>query len=62
MKKTLHFKSEKSYGKWLAYGHMRTKTGKMVKAKKGRKSVFASTPGNIKVVVKGHAHKVKHVY
>lgn len=58
--KTLHFKSKEAYRKWLAYGHMRTKTGKMVKVKKGRKNLFAATPGNVGIVVHGHKHKVKH--
>jgi len=37
---------------------METKRG--VKAKKGRKSVFASTPGSQKIIIRGKVHKVKH--
>ena len=59
--KSLNFKSKTAYKKWLAYGHMHTKTGKYVLAKKGRKSLFATTPGNVKVLIKGKAHKVKHL-
>ena len=55
-----HFKSPEAYRKWLAYGHMRTKTGLNVHAKKGRTSVFAATPGSQKIYIGGKAHKVKH--
>ena len=54
----LHFKSKAGYKKWLAYGHMRTKTGKMAKSRKV--SVFAKTPGNSKIYIRGKVHKVKH--
>ena len=53
-----HFKSRKAYRKWLAYGHMRTKTGKLAKSRK--KSVFAATPGHQKVYIRGKPHKVRH--
>lgn len=43
---TKNFKSKAGYKKWLAYGHA---TG-----------VFKSTPGNQKVKLNGHKHKVKH--
>ena len=60
--KTLHFKSKEGYKKWLAHGHMHTKTGLLVKAKKGRVSAFEATPGYKKIVIAGHAHKVHHSY
>lgn len=53
-----HFKSKKAYKKWVAYGHMRTKTGKL--AKHPSQSVFATTSGHQKVYIKGRLHKVKH--
>lgn len=56
----LHFKSREAYRKWLAYGHMRTATGKKVSAKKGRVSVFAAKPGSQKVYIRGKFHKVTH--
>ncbi len=56
--KTKRFKSKKAYKKWLAYGHMRTKKGKLAKSRK--RSVFATTPGHQKVYIKGKRHKVKH--
>ena len=59
--KSLNFKSKAAYKKWLAYGHMHTKTGKLVKAKKGRKNLFAATPGYAKILIKGKVHKVKHL-
>jgi len=55
-----HFKSKEAYRKWLAYGHIRTKTGLKVKAKSGRKSIFSSKSGHQKIEIKGKAHKVKH--
>lgn len=54
----LHFKNKEAYRKWLAYGHMRTKTGKVAKTKS--KSVFATTKGNSKVYIRGKPHKVVH--
>jgi GT2 family glycosyltransferase len=56
--KVRHFKSKKAYRKWLAYGHMRTKTGKL--AKHPSRSVFATTPGHQKIVIRGKRHKVIH--
>lgn len=56
----LKFKSKEAYRKWLAYGHIRTKTGLKVRARKGRKSVFAATPGHQKISIAGKMHKVKH--
>ena len=58
--KEMHFKNREAYRKWSAYGHIHTKTGLKVSAKKGRKSVFESTPGNTKVVIAGRKHVVKH--
>lgn len=54
------FKSREAYRKHLAWGHMRTKTGLLVRAKKGRKSAFEATPGHQKVRIRGEVHKVKH--
>jgi len=54
----MHFKSKEAYRKWLAYGHMRTKTGKL--AKHPSRSVFATTPGHQKVYIRGKPHRVKH--
>ena len=45
-KKVMHFKSKKSYKKWLAYGHIH--------------GVFEETPGHVKVYIRGKRHKVKH--
>lgn len=58
--KSLNFSSKAAYKRWLAYGHMHTKTGKLVKAKVGRQSLFASTPGYAKISIRGRVHKVKH--
>lgn len=58
--RTRHFKTKEGYRAWLAYGHIRTKTGKKVRAKKGRKSLFAATPGYTKIYVGGKFHKVHH--
>lgn len=55
---TLHFKSKEAYRKWLAYGHMRTKTG--LKVREGRKSLFKATPGYQKIAIGGRPHKVLH--
>lgn len=60
MSRTLHFKSKEGYRKWLAYGHLRTKKGLNVHAHKGRKSLFAATPGYSKIIIKGKPHKVIH--
>lgn len=57
---TLHFKSKEGYRKWSAYGHMHTKTGKLVLAKKGRVDLFKATPGIQKIIIGGKPHKVKH--
>lgn len=54
------FKSKKAYHKQLAWGHMRTKTGLLVRAKKGRKSAFEATPGHQKVRIRGKVHRVVH--
>lgn len=45
-KKGMNFKSKAGYKKWLAFGHM--------------SGVFAKTPGNTPVKVKGKTRKVKH--
>lgn len=55
-----HFKSKEAYRKWLKYGHSITKTGLRVKERKGRKSLFSSTPGSQKIVIRGKPHQVKH--
>lgn len=60
MKGVKHFKTQKGYHKWLAYGHMHTKKGLSVKAKPGRVDMFKKTPGNQKVFVGGKPHKVRH--
>lgn len=60
MTKTLHFKNKEGYRKYLAYGHLRTKTGLTVSKKKGRVNVFAATPGYQKIVIAGKSHKVTH--
>lgn len=44
--KTLHFKSETGYHKWLAAGHIH--------------GYFAETPGNENIFIKGKHHHVKH--
>ena len=51
------FKSREAYRKWLAYGHIRTKTGKI--ADHG-KSVFEAAPGHQKVVIRGKERKIGH--
>lgn len=43
---TLHFKSKQGYKKWLAYGHIH--------------GDFKRVVGSQKIVIAGHAHKVKH--
>lgn len=55
--KTLHFKSKEAYRKWLAYEHMRTPTGKLVKAKRGRHSIaeLSTAP---RVYIGGHTSKL----
>lgn len=58
--RTLNFKSGKAYKKWLAYGHMHTKKGLMVRAKAGRKNLFAATPGHSKICIHGKPHRVMH--
>jgi len=58
--KTLHFKTKKGYQKWLAYEHMRTPTGKMVRTKHGRHSIAELSTKKPMVVIAGHKHKVKH--
>ena len=54
-----NFGSKEAYHKWLAHGHMHTKTGLLVSAKKGRSSVFAATPGRQKIYIKGKLHHLK---
>lgn len=44
--KTLHFKTKKGYQKWLAHGHIH--------------GDFKRVEGNMKIVIAGHPHKVKH--
>ena len=56
----MNFKSKEAFRKWNAYGHMRTKTNLMVKAKPGRTSMFAATPGHQKVFIKGKPMKIRH--
>jgi len=58
--KTLHFKTKEDYRKWLAYEHIRTLTGKVVKAKQGRHSIAQLSNAKPLVVVAGHKHKIKH--
>lgn len=41
-----NFSSKKKYGKYFAYGHMH--------------GVFASSPGNTPVKIRGKSHKVNH--
>lgn len=60
--KIKHFQTKEAYRKWLAYGHLRTKTGKAVAGKMGRKNLFEATPGHQKIVIAGKPHKVKHSY
>ena len=60
MKGVKHFASKEAYRKWVAYGHMRTKTGLQVAGHTGRKNVFAATPGSQKVYIGGKVHHVKH--
>lgn len=55
--KTLNFKSKASYKKWLAYGHMRTKSGGMATK---RNNLFVTTPGNSRIKIRGKVHNVKH--
>lgn len=45
-KPAVNFKSSANYGKWLAYGHMN--------------GVFAKSPGNTPVQIKGKPKKVNH--
>ena len=42
----MNFKSASAMKKWMAYGHMH--------------GVFAKSPGNTPVKIKGKSHKVKH--
>ena len=60
--KSINFKSKEAYRKWLSYGHMHTKTGLKVSAKPGRTNLFAATPGNAKISIRGKMHKVIHSY
>ena len=60
MAKARKFRSAEAYRKYLAYGHMRTKTGLMTSKGKGRKSLFEATPGHQKIMIAGRKHKVKH--
>jgi len=46
VKKALNFKSQKSYKKWLAFGHA--------------SGDFKRVPGNQKIKIKGKKHKVQH--
>lgn len=41
-----NFKSKAGYKRWLAYGHIH--------------KVFARTPGNQMIKIKGKKHKVRH--
>lgn len=45
-KKTLHFKNQEAYNKWLAFGHIHGQ--------------FKQTPGHQNIVISGKPHKVKH--
>lgn len=58
----MNFKSKEAYRKWLAYGHMHTKRGLLVNARKGRRDLFASTPGNQRIKIRGNIHKVTHLH
>ena len=54
------FKSKKSYGKFLAYVHMRTPTGKLAKTK--TQTISAKTPTRKKekvVRIAGKIHRPK---
>jgi hypothetical protein len=57
-KRTMHFRSKEAYRKWTAYGHMRTKTGKLARSR--RQSVFATTPGHTPVYIRGKRHRPRH--
>jgi len=46
VKKALNFKSQKSYKKWLAFGHA--------------SGDFKRVPGNQKIKIRGKKHKVQH--
>jgi|GEM_PF-1797313 len=60
-RKVLHFKSKEAYRKWLAYGHMHTKTGKRVYYPENlRKSMMAVSKSNPIIYIRGKRHKVKH--
>jgi len=59
-KKPRHFKSKEAYRKYLAFGHMRTKTDGTRLKRKGEPSLFEAAPGHQKIVIAGKRHKVKH--
>jgi hypothetical protein len=54
----MHFRSKESYRKWLAYGHMRTPSGRLARSRS--ESVFARTPGHQRVYIRGKPHRVQH--
>jgi len=56
--KVRHFKSREAYRKWLAYGHMRTPSGRL--ARRPSESIFARTPGHQRIVIAGRPHRVQH--
>ena len=57
-KRVLHFKSREAYRKWIAYGHIRTKSG--ARARRIGEAVFATTPGYTPVYIRGKKHRVVH--
>ncbi|SVC80497.1 uncharacterized protein METZ01_LOCUS333351 [marine metagenome] len=56
-KKTMNFKSKKSYKKWAAWGATHNKAGRKVT---NAKSVFKTTKGNTPVRIKGKVYRPKH--
>ena len=59
--KALHFKSKEAYMKWLAYGHMHSKSGKLLKYPETKtKSMMAVSKTDPDVYIRGKKHKVKH--
>jgi hypothetical protein len=62
MSKRRMFRSREGYRKWLAYGHMRTRSGRMLKypATKTR-SMMARSKTNPEIYIRGKYHKVRHL-
>ena len=57
-RKVLHFRSKEDYRRWLAYGHIRTKSG--ARARRVGEALFAATPGHVSVYIRGKKHRVVH--